>query len=209
MQKGKFGFLLWLYPYIALWSLFVWDTGAMLICLALALFAIAVEQNEWCTKQCLKTVMLSVYWGLYNAVMGALSSIPVAGYAFSVIDTVITIVMLVVIFLIGMRKLPKGEDISIPGKKLVEKAFGYIQQYAPAQAQQAYSPQPAAPQPAYPQPQTRQNYQESAYQQQPVQPFSAPPAPPAAPASSVIPQPYTPPSAPSGFTPPPPPPPAG
>ena len=176
MQKGKFGFSLWLYPYIALWSLFVWETGAMLICLALTLFAIAIEKDEWCTKQCLKIVMFSVYWGMYNVVMASAQQIPLAGYAFMVIDFIISVIVFIIVFIFGMMRIMKGADINIPGKGTVNRAYGFVQQYVQA-------------------PPTQQSYQAPPQQQsyqQPVPPTQAPPAPPAG---------FTPPPAPpAGFT---------
>lgn len=182
MQKGKFGFSLWIYPYIALWSLFVWETSAMMVCLALALFVIAMERDEWCIKQCLKTVMFAVYWGVYNIIMNALTGIPLAGYIFMFIDLIITVVVFIIVWICGLSKLTKGEDISIPGKGVVNRAYGFVQQYV----QQS--------------PPTQQTYQ-APPQQQPTPPAQTPPTPPNAPGG------FTPPPAPpSGFTAPPAPP---
>lgn len=142
MQKGKFGFSLWLYPYIALWTLFVWENSAVLICLAIALFVMAIERNEWCIRQCLKTVMFSLYWGLYNIIMGLLTNLPYAGYGFLVVDFIITIVVFIIVFIFGMMRLVKGCDISIPGKGIVDKAYGIVDRYLPTEARQEEYKQP-------------------------------------------------------------------
>ncbi len=185
MQKGKFGFALWLYPYIALWSLFVWETSAMLVCLALALFVIAMEKDEWCIKQCLKTVMFAVYWGVYNIIINALSGIPVAGYVFMILDFIITVVVFIIVWVFGLSRLTKGMDISIPGKGVVNRAYGFVQQYV----------QTGSATPPYQAPPAQAGYQ------QPVPPAQAPSAPPSAPGGFA-----PPPAPPSGFTAPPAPP---
>lgn len=185
MQKGKFGFYLWLYPFISLWTIL---TGSPLGCLLIAGFVIAVEQDEWTIKQCLQALMFSFYWSIYDVAMGYAKQIPVAGFIFSIIDFIVWLVLIILVMVIGLSRLKKGREIGLPGKGTVNRAYGYIQQYI------------QQPQPQY---------------QQPVQqPFTAPPAqmpynkgfvPPAAPASNG----FTPPAPPAaasannGFTPPP------
>ena len=170
MQKGKFGFALWLYPYIALWSLFVWETSAMLVCLALALFVIAMEKDEWCIKQCLKTVMFAVYWGVYNIIINALSDIPVAGYVFMIIDFIVTVAVFIVVWILGLSRLTKGMDISIPGKGIVNRAYGMIQQYT---VQQPYT-QPTAQPTAQPYTQPAAQPTAQPYTQPVAQPYPQP-----------------------------------
>ena len=167
----------------------------MLVCLALALFVIAMEKDEWCIKQCLKTVMFAVYWGVYNIIINALSGIPVAGYVFMIIDFIITVVVFIIVWVFGLSRLTKGMDISIPGKGVVNRAYGFVQQYV----QTGPAPTPYQAPPA------------QAGYQQPAPPAQAPSAPPSAPGGfappPAPPSVFTAPSAPpSSFTPPPAPP---
>lgn len=188
MQKGKFGFYLWLYPFISLWTIL---TGSPLGCLLIAGFVIAVEQDEWTIKQCLQALMFSFYWSIYDVAMGYAKQIPVAGFIFSIIDFIVWLVLIILVMVIGLSRLKKGREMGLPGKGIVNRAYGYIQQYI-------QQPQPQYQAPSQPQ-----------YQQPVQQPFTAPPAQTpnnkgfaAAPASNG----FTPPPAPAannGFTPPP------
>lgn len=192
MQKGKFGFSLWFYPFIALWTIL---TGSPLGCLLIAGFVIAVEQDEWAIKQCLQALMFSFYWSIYNVAMDYAKQIPVAGFIFSIIDFIVWLVLIILVMVIGLSRLKKGREMGLPGKGIVNRAYGYIQQYV-RQPQQPYQA-PAQPQ----------------YQPPVQQPFTAPPAqmpynngfvPPAAPASTGFTPPVRPAASPvnNGFTPP-------
>ncbi len=181
MQKGKFGFSLWLYPYIALWALCLWSGYGMVICVALSLFVAVTENNEWCTKQCLKAVLIAIYWGVYNLISNAFYYVPIIKYANGLIDTVITACFCVLVLVIGLKKLMNGEELSFPGMSVIDKAFGHVQQFVAPQSQgyQQGAPYQQPPTAAtYQQPPTAATYQQPAgvshpqvtepqYQQQP------------------------------------------
>lgn len=160
MQKGKFGFSLWLYPYISLWALFL---NMNLVPFLIAGFVIAVEKDEWASKQCLHTIMICVYFGMYRFVMGLFTGIPMLGLVFSVIDMIVNLVFFILVFILGFMKLKNGKSINMFGMGIVNRAFGQMLQYV-----QMDSPQPT-PQPTYTAP----------VMEQPVapQPTYAPPAP--------------------------------
>ncbi len=159
MQKGKLGIFLWVYPMLGLWSILV---GNLTITALITGFAIAVEKNEWCTKQVLHVLIFQIYWSLIDAIMIPLTTIPFIGTVFSAIDFIIWLVLLILVIFLGMGKIGKGQDMGLPGKGFVEKAFGIVQQYAnPQQHYQQYQ-QP--------------NYQQQ-YQQQPQQPYQQPQQP--------------------------------
>lgn len=135
----------WFYPFLALWSLLL---GSFVTTLLIVGFAIVVERDEWCTKQCLYVVMFQIYWGLLNTIMSFLKSIPLAGFVFSIIDFIIWLVLLILVFAIGLGRLKNGKDSGLPGKGIVDRAYGMVQQYvqqpitpaAPSPTQQAVTP---------------------------------------------------------------------
>ena len=137
MQKGRMGFALWLYPLIALWCIVF---GAFTPLLLITGFAIIVEKNEWCSKQCLHTVMFYIIWELIDVILGYLEMIPIAGVVFSVIDAIIWIVFVILVFVLGMARVTKGMDIGLPGKGTIDRAYGFIQnmQQRPQQGGQPY-----------------------------------------------------------------------
>jgi hypothetical protein len=215
MQKGKFGFALWLYPFIALWTVLLWEPFASI---AIMLFVIGVEKDEWAIKQCIHVVMFNIYWSIYLYIMDLLTSLDLIGIVFSIIALVIWIIMMILTLLLGILRLRFGHDILLPGKGIVNRAFGLVQsfqqnygqpQYGAAPQYQPYPPQNAPAAPGYP-PQPPQYAP-----QQPPQ-FTAAPTPPptsAAPQQTQAAPPpppafggQTPPSGAGGQTPPPPPP---
>lgn len=200
MQKGKFGFQLWLYPYISLWALFL---EMNIIPFIIAGFVIAVEKDEWASKQCLHTVMICIYYSVYQMIMNGFIAVPLLGAVFVVIDGIVALVFFILVFILGFMKLRKGESISMFGMGLINQAYGFIQQAAPAaQYQQQYQ------QPQYqqqPQQQQPQQYAPPAQQNSYAPPAQAAPIAPMPHAPSQPPA-YTPPQPPSGFAPPPPPP---
>lgn len=139
MQKGKLGFSVWLYPFLALWSVLM---GNLVSTLLIVGFAIAVEKDEWCTKQCLHAVMFQIYWGVLDVVMSYFTALPLAGYVFAVIDFIIWLILLILVFIVGLGRLKRGEDIGLPGKGIVNRAYGMIQQYIVPQQYTQPVPQP-------------------------------------------------------------------
>lgn len=163
MEKGKFGFALWLYPFIALWTVMVGPTLGSLLILG---FVIAVERNEWVIKQCAHVVMFNIYWELLNYIMDALSSIPILGLVFGIIYYVVWVVIVILAFVLGLGRLKRGHDISLPGSRIINRAYDMAKEYthkhqeryqlqqqsAPQQLQQAPpSPQWQQPPPLQPQ----------------------------------------------------------
>lgn len=197
MQKGKFGFSLWLYPYLSLWGLYL---NMDLVPFLIAGFVIKVEQDEWTSKQCLHTIMICCFYNMYRLIADAAIDIPLIGAAFLVVDMIIMIIFLILVFVMGFHKLKNGQSITMFGMGIINRAYGYIPQQYTQPQQPQYAQQP--PQQPYAQP----PYQQQQYAQpqpyaQPQQPQYAPPqAAPAAPPNDP------PPAAPGGFTPPPPPP---
>ncbi len=130
MQKGKFGFSLWLYPFISLWLMLFNQTLANVLILG---FVIAVEKDEWAVKQCAHVLMFSIYWAMYNFIMdmitGWFESVPliggVAAAPLNILDTVVWIVLVILCFALGLSRLKHGEDIGLPGKNVINRAYGY------------------------------------------------------------------------------------
>lgn len=134
MQKGKFGFSVWLYPFISLWLIL---TGSILGSLVIVGFAAIVEKDEWTTKQCLQVLMLSIYWSFYQTISNLFIRIPLIGSVFSIIDSIIYIVFIVVIIVLGLLKLRKGMDMNLPGKGIINSAYGLVMQ--PVQQPSTYT----------------------------------------------------------------------
>jgi hypothetical protein len=197
MQKGKFGFSLWLYPFIALWTVLLWTPFASIV---IMLFVMAVEKNDWAIKQCIHVVMFNIYWSIYLYVIDFLVAIPLVGTVFSIIDFVVWVIMMILITILGILRLRNGQEIGLPGKGIVNRAFGLMQNFQqgygqpqygqPAQQYQPYPPQQGAPaQPPYAPPYAppQQNPYQAAPTPPPVAPApgqqqAAPPPPPASPA---------------------------
>lgn len=237
MQKGKYGFCVWIYPFLALWAV---STRLFWIPFLIAGFVILVEKDEWAIKQCLHTLVLSLIYSTYTMIITPLTQIPVDidvgsmlssgkapiqwGNIFSTIDIIISIAFFALLIFMGMMKLVKGENISFFGMNIVNRAYGFIQKTvtvttpqpsneSSAQPAQAAPPQP---QPVDAAPAPSQQYTQPV--QTPVQPEppKAPPTAPVAQPSYTQPTPvaqatYTPPPAPpsGSFTPPPAPPSGG
>lgn len=149
MAKGKFGFSLWLYPFIAMWTVLVGPSLASVLILG---FVLGAEKDEWAVKQCIHVVMFNIYWNVYKTIMGFLSGIPLLGMVLSVIDVIVFIVMLVLILILGLGRLKNGYDIGLPGRGIVNRAYGLMQS-VPMYQQVQQQPQYQQPQQHYPQPQ--------------------------------------------------------
>lgn len=203
MEKGKFGFSLWLYPFISLWTVLL---GFELATIGILLFVIAAEKNEWVIKQCAHAVMFMVYWYLigfiFDFVSGMFTGIPfvggLIGTVFDIIYGIFWIVIVILVLVLGLGRLKKGGDIGLFGKGIVDRAFGVVSGYA---AQHGYHTQPQQP---YGQQQWQQPPQQQGY-------APAPPPPPPQAAQPAPPPPPPPPAQPTQDSdqplPPPPPPP--
>lgn len=193
MQKGKFGFRTWLYPFLALWGVL---TGPVWLPFAVLGFVLILDNDPWTGRQCVRVVLFNFYWMLYlmlkNMVLGfPLAAIPVAGAVYTgfinFIHFIVTVVLIVFVFVKGTGKLKRGEELTIPGGKISDLVYDRVQAapvYAP-QPQQGYQPPPSYQQapPQYQQPQ----YQQAPPPQTPPPPqqatgeFVPPPPPPPTP----------------------------
>lgn len=148
MNKGKFGFAVWLYPYLALWAFFL---DMDLIPFLIAGLVLVVEKDEWATKQCLHTIMIGIYYNLYQWIMAFLISIPFTGFAFIVFDLVVDVVFFVMVFILGFIRLKKGKSIQMFGMGTINRAYGYIKPKETYQnGESAMSPHYPAPPPYQP-----------------------------------------------------------
>ncbi len=163
MQKGKLGFSLWFYPIVALWCIILEQFIPIVM---IAGFAFFVERETWVIKQCMTVLMFSIYYTLYNFIMGFFIAIPLLGFVFSIVDLVIWIIVAIFVIL-SFGKVKNGQDASLPGKGLAQQAFGMVGQQPQYQQPQYQQPQQQYQQPQYQQPQ--QQYQQQQYQQ-PQQP---------------------------------------
>ena len=183
MQKGKFGFRTWLYPFLALWGVL---TGPTWLPFAVLGFVLLLDNDLWTARQCVRVVMFNFYWMLYlmlkNMVLGfPLAAVPMAGAVYTgfinFIHFVVTVVLIVFVFVKGTGRLKRGEELTIPGGKISDMVFDRVQAPPPApqyqQAQYAPQYQPAAPPPYQPP-------QQPAPPQQPTvgEGFQPPPPPP-------------------------------
>jgi hypothetical protein len=165
MQKGRFGFSLWFYPFIALWTVLMGPALASFLILG---FVMAVEKDEWTIKQCLHVVMFTIYWNVFDTIMSFLSGIPLLGIAISVINFIVFLLTLIMILVMGLGRLKRGQDISLPGMGIVNRAYGLIQTFVPQEYQSQTYEQPRHQQPDY-QPEQEYEYE------QPQQQAPAPP----------------------------------
>lgn len=162
MPKGKFGFSVWLYPFIALWTVLVGPALASVLILG---FVALVEKDEWAIQQCIHVVMFSIYWSVYQVIMGFFTGIPLLGTIISIIDGIVFVIMMILVLFLGLGRLKNGRDIGLPGKGIVMRAYGLMQSIP---AYQAYQQQPR---------QERQGYEQQGYGQAPYQepPYQQPP----------------------------------
>ena len=170
MQKGKFGFKLWVYPVVAM-AFFVLDQfflGALAVG-----FAIAAEKNEWVSHQVLQVLIFGTFAGLANMVVDGIdwlfglgSSVPMIAVAGGVVCGILyaaIFVFLVVFYVLGFTRVIKGKDAKLPiACTIANHAFGIVaaRPQPPVQPQaqyqvppyQAPAQQPQQPQnPQYPQ----------------------------------------------------------
>ena len=143
MRKGKFGFAVWLYPYIALWTLFL---GMDIMPFLITGLVLVTEKDEWATKQCLHTVIIGIFYKLYQWIMAFLVTLPLAGYGFIIVDFVIDLVFFILLFIIGFFRLKRGKSILMFGMGIINQAYGYIKPKVnyPPQGYQ-YPPYPVPP----------------------------------------------------------------
>lgn len=171
MQKGKFGFKLWVYPVLAM-AFFVLDQfflGALAVG-----FAIAAEKNEWVSHQVLQVLIFGTFAGIANMVIDGIawlfalgSAIPMMAVAGGIVCGILyaaVFVFLVVFYILGFTRVVKGKDAKLPiACKIANHAFGLV-------AARPQPPvQPQAPQyqvPPYQAPQQPQQPQNPQYPQQ-------------------------------------------
>ena len=141
-QKGKLGICLWFYTVVAFLLAVL---GQTLLCGLTLGFVIAVEKNEWLTKQCIQAFFLALISSIVNLIVGALNTtsillqqVPFAGAGisavFGLISGAISIVLLI-FAIIAMVNTVKGRDANLPGlRTIAERAYGHVIQktYGPA-----------------------------------------------------------------------------
>ncbi|MFR8004075.1 MAG: hypothetical protein ACLU62_14330 [Hydrogeniiclostridium sp.] len=170
MQKGKFGFKLWVYPVVAM-AFFVLDQfflGALAVG-----FAIAAEKNEWVSHQVLQVLIFGTFAGIANMVVDGIdwlfglgSGIPMIAVAGGVVCGILyaaIFVFLVVFYVLGFTRVIKGKDAKLPiACTIANHAFGIVaaRPQPPVQPQKQYQVPPyQAPQAPMQQPQQPQNPQ--------------------------------------------------
>lgn len=170
MQKGKFGFRLWVYPVAAI-LLVIFDQS--LAATLVVAFGIAAEKNDWVSHQLLQVFFFGIFAAVKDVIVrivnwafSGLYSIPYLGTAMNVVADVIEAglsITLLVFLIIALVRVVKGQDAKLPGAAAIANhAFGI----APVKPQYPQAPQaPQNPQAPY-QPQA---YQPQA-PQQPQQP---------------------------------------
>ncbi len=175
MQKGKFGFKLWVYPVAAILLLIL---GQFLAAALVVAFGIAAEKHQWLSHQLLQVFFFGVFAEIADGFIGLLrwffnglfylpSSVwNIFRIIFSIFDLAFDVAFLV-FFIIAIINIVRGKDARLPGAASVANcAFGIL----PVVPQMPQTPQmPQAPQ----QPQY-QPYQ-PAQPVQPTQPTQQPP----------------------------------
>ena len=130
MEKGKFGVVVTFYAILAFVLAFL---GQTLLCGLLMLFVIAVEQNEWASKQVMQAFFLALFSSVVSSVLGifnVLGNIPFVGgiisTIFGFINGLVSIVILVFVIL-AIVNVCKGKDASVPVfSDLAGKAYGLV-----------------------------------------------------------------------------------
>lgn len=142
MEKGKFGFRLYLYPLLMLLCVLFSSVWAGLIILG---FVLVAEKNEQATRQTLHALLYFFVWQfyllatsqlmtLYEFVMRRLTSwfswsllyngvSNIRGFFYGV-GSLIYLAFVVVILFMGVLPLLKGKDMKLPGKNFVDKLYG-------------------------------------------------------------------------------------
>lgn len=173
MQKGKFGFKLWVYPVLAMVCFLL---NQVLLGALIAAFAIIAEKNEWLSRQVLEVFFYGLMgnicyrvvdwirvifsWGANYSIMGSIGNVVI-----TILDIAV-FALLAVFYIIGWGRLVKGQDAKIPlAHSIANRAFGII---PPAPQRPVPPPQPPMQQPPYQQ--TQAPYQAPVQPQQPQNP---------------------------------------
>lgn len=147
MTKGKFGVCLWFYAALAFILALLDQT---LLCGILLLFVIAVEGDEWTTKQVMQAFFITLAVSVISMVLNLLGDIvgwipflgSIAKKVFNVVLKIVDILK-IVLAIIGLVKVSKCQDANIPGlSAFADKAFGVVvkKTYAPVQPQYQQPP---------------------------------------------------------------------
>lgn len=185
MVKGKFGFLLSVYPILA----FVFDVLRMpILAGVMVLLAVFIEKDQWAGRQSLQAFFLALLAAVLRDAGGLLMgwipyySVPVLSVMVTGLFTILYLVI-IIFSVLGILRVMRGGEADIPGfSNLAYKAYGQVK------------PRPVPPfVPPY---QQQGNYQENpgyqAYQQPPYpqQGTSAPQQTPSAPSAAEQQPPY-------------------
>lgn len=130
MTKDKFGICFSFYAVVALVLAFM---GQVLLCGLLLGFVIIMTKDEWLTKQVMQAFFLTLFSAVISQILNVLNvfyGIPVLGAIISGLFGIVSglISLLVLLFaIIGIMKVLKGEDASIPlFSSYANKAYGYV-----------------------------------------------------------------------------------
>ena len=156
MKKGKYGIV---YPFYAVIAIICAIFGQIIPCLAVTLFVIAAEKDEWTSRQCIQAsffamiqLMVSTVLGGFVAPANWFSGIPLLGgftgiyrMIFDIIGDIASVVLLVFLIL-AIVNVVKEKDANLPfAKKFANWAYGIVTpkpQPQPMQYQQPMQPQP-------------------------------------------------------------------
>ena len=190
MKKGKFGVVL---PLYAVAAMILAMFGNIIPVVALTIFVIAVEKDEWASRQCIQaSCVIAFGWIISEAVTilktpfadwvghfvysgGYAAFVEYYNYSFSILLDLVRVFFLVML-LIGAIKVARGGEANIPlASKFANWAYGKVipkpQPVYQQPQQPVYQQQPQ--QPVYQQP-VQQAPVQQPVQQQPVQQAQAP-----------------------------------
>jgi len=117
MKKGNYGFNLWFYPVIV-FVLAVF--GQTFLAGAVTIFAIALEKDEWTSRQTMQAFFLGLVNSLVNVIVRLFDIVTWVPFLGTGIDAILSfcsgVISLIVIVLavVGVLRVSKGEDARIP-----------------------------------------------------------------------------------------------
>ena len=127
MRKGNYGFNLWFYPAVVfVLAIF----GQTLLSGLVTIFAIALEKDEWTSRQTMEAFFLGLVNSLFSVIIhlfDVVTWIPFLGTGIDAIlgfcSGVISLLVLI-IAVVGVLRVSKGEEARIPVVEvLVNKIF--------------------------------------------------------------------------------------
>jgi len=132
MQKGKYGFYLWVYAVLGYVLAFL---DQLVPCLLLLGFVIAAEKNEWAIKQAMQALFLCLFSELItlgpSAIRTAFAETYLLGDAISAMCYIFNVLLFFIVLaaaVIGIVNAVKGNDNGIPLlAKLANRAFGLVE----------------------------------------------------------------------------------